>query len=47
MGSFGQLGHGDAGDKLVPTLAGAETFGASAVMMAACGTMHITATSPG
>ena len=40
MGSFGQLGHGDAGDKLVPTLAGAETFGASAVMMAACGTMH-------
>jgi alpha-tubulin suppressor-like RCC1 family protein len=42
-GVDGQLGHGDTGDRLVPTLVGAGTFGApegGRVVMAACGKAH-------
>ena len=39
-GNFGQLGHGDTGNRLVPTLVGAGAFGRSAVVMAACGDLH-------
>ena len=35
-GEYGQLGHGDTGNRLVPTLVGAWAFGGSAVVMAAC-----------
>ena len=35
-----QLGHGDTGIRLVPTLVGAGAFGGSAVVMAACGGSH-------
>jgi alpha-tubulin suppressor-like RCC1 family protein len=36
-----QLGHGDIGDRWVPTLVGAGAFGGSAVVMAACGKAHM------
>ena len=39
-GGYGQLGHGDTGNRLVPTLVGAGAFGGSAVVMAACGGGH-------
>ena len=39
-GYNGQLGHGDTGNRLVPTLVGAGAFGGSAVVMAACGGAH-------
>jgi alpha-tubulin suppressor-like RCC1 family protein len=40
LGYLGQLGHGDTGDRLVPTLVRAEAFGGSAVVRAACGIVH-------
>jgi alpha-tubulin suppressor-like RCC1 family protein len=43
FGNLGRLGHGDAGDRLVPTLVGAGAFGApegGRVVMAACGMAH-------
>ena len=40
VGNVGQLGHGDTGNRLVPTLVGAFAFGGSAVVMAACGYSH-------
>jgi RCC1 and BTB domain-containing protein len=42
-GRSGQLGHGDTGNRLVPTLVGAGVFGApegGRVVMAACGNAH-------
>jgi alpha-tubulin suppressor-like RCC1 family protein len=42
-GYCGQLGHGDTGNRLVPTLVGAGVFGApegGRVVMAACGSWH-------
>ena len=39
-GGFGQLGHGENGNRLVPTLVGAGAFGGAAVVMAACGDEH-------
>ena len=39
-GEYGQLGHGDTGDRLVPTLVGAGAFWGSTVVMAACGDEH-------
>ena len=39
-GGHGRLGHGDTGNRLVPTLVGAGAFGGSAVVMAACGSFH-------
>ena len=39
-GGNGQLAHGAAGNRRVPTLVRAETFGGSAVVMAACGGFH-------
>ena len=39
-GRLGRLGHGDTGNRLAPTLVGAQAFGGSAVVMAACGSMH-------
>ena len=39
-GGHGRLGHGDTGNRLVPTLVGAGAFGGSAVVMAACGDQH-------
>ena len=41
QGLYGQLGHGDTGRRLVPTLVGAGAFGGSAVVMAACGGFHM------
>ena len=40
LGAFGQLGHGDHANRLVPTLVGGGAFGGSAVLMAACGLFH-------
>ena len=40
QGWHGQLGHGDTGNRLVPTLVGPGAFGGSAVVMAACGSFH-------
>ena len=37
---FGQLGHGDTADRLVPTLVEEGAFGGSAAVMAACGDEH-------
>jgi alpha-tubulin suppressor-like RCC1 family protein len=42
-GCYGQLGHGDTGNSLVPTVVGAGAFGApegGRVVMAACGSWH-------
>jgi alpha-tubulin suppressor-like RCC1 family protein len=39
-GEFGQLGHGDTGNRLVPTLVRAGRIGGSVVVMAACGPEH-------
>ena len=39
-GGHGRLGHGDLGNRLVPTQVGAGVFGGSAVVMAACGYYH-------
>ena len=39
-GAYGRLGHGDLGNRLVPTQVGAGVFGGSAVVMAACGYYH-------
>ena len=40
LGCYGQLGHGDTGNRWVPTEVGSGTFGGSAVVMAACGYLH-------
>jgi alpha-tubulin suppressor-like RCC1 family protein len=39
-GSNGQLGHGDAQDRLRPTRLGPEAFGGSPVVLVACGSLH-------
>ena len=39
-GAYGQLGHGDTVDRLVPTLVGAGVFGGAPVTMTACGACH-------
>jgi alpha-tubulin suppressor-like RCC1 family protein len=46
-GSYGQLGHGDAQDRLLPTRLGPEAFGGLPVVLVACGWVHTMALTGG